>query len=119
MKNEITRKEFLKQISLMGTTALAAGLILSACGSSEKKAEGEAETKAPEDPCSDLSGLTEDEKAVRDEFEYVAETPIPEERCDNCALWIEPEPGSECGGCQIMAGPIHPGGYCTAWVAME
>ncbi len=117
MKQEWTRKEFLKVMSVISSVVLSSGALLSACGSSEKKAE--TEKKPAEDPCADLSGLTDEEKAVREEFEYVATSPNPEELCKNCALWIEPEPGSQCGGCEIMKGPIHPEGWCSVWVAIE
>jgi hypothetical protein len=73
---------------------------------------------AKKDPCNDLSGLTEEEKAIRNELEYVAQTPYPEKVCDNCAVWIKPEAGKECGGCEIMAGPVHPKGYCASWIEM-
>jgi hypothetical protein len=65
---------------------------------------------------SDLSGLTPEEKSVRDKFEYVAKSSYPEKLCNNCALWIKLEGDARCGGCNIMKGPIHPKGYCTAWV---
>ena len=70
------------------------------------------------DPCGDLSALTDEERDDRQTVEYVPVTADAEKRCDNCQLWIAPENGSPCGGCDILAGPIHPRGYCTAWSAV-
>jgi hypothetical protein len=109
MKTGITRKEFLRQFSVIGASLIGSGSILTYCKKSEQKAE---------DPCADLSGLTEDEISLRKEFEYVAESPYPEKLCSNCGLWIEPIEGEPCGGCEIIAGPFHPNGYCTAWIEM-
>ncbi len=118
MKNEsIDRKDFFKKVSLFGISAIGASTLLKACGGSD---EAPAPTVEAEeiDPCADLTGLSESDIAMRESLQYVAETPNPEERCDNCQLWIEPEAGSPCGGCQIMAGPFHPGGWCISWVPM-
>ncbi len=76
-------------------------------------------TKQKQDPCSDLTGLSEEDKTVRTELEYVAQSPYPEKVCDNCAVWIKPEEGKPCGGCEIMEGPVHPKGYCNSWIAIE
>ncbi|MBD3225903.1 MAG: hypothetical protein GF313_14335, partial [Caldithrix sp.] len=85
----------------------------------EQNNQARSQPKENEQPCSDLSVLTTEEKQVRNDYEYVSKTSIPDERCDNCALWINPQKDAFCGGCQIMKGPIHPAGYCVAWVAME
>ena len=105
MKNKITRIEFLKKLPLLGIAFVGTGLILQSCSKS----------KTDEDPCSDLSKLTEEEKQTRKDFEYVAKTPFPNKLCSNCALWITPETGKVCGGCDIMEGPINPNGYCNVW----
>jgi hypothetical protein len=56
---------------------------------------------------------------MRVTLKYVAVTPEPEKRCDNCKFWTAPEGGNPCGGCQLIKGPIHPGGYCTSWFTKE
>jgi hypothetical protein len=120
MKNDsLNRKDFFKKVSLFGIGALGATTLLKACGGGEETPDPamDAADAPTDDPCSDLSGLSEAEIQGRESLNYVAETPNPDERCDNCALWIEPEDGSPCGGCSIMAGPIHPAGWCSAWVA--
>jgi len=105
MSEKMNRKEFLKKLPLIGIAFVGGGLLLQSCGQS----------KTDEDPCSDLSKLTEEEKQTRKDFEYVAKSPFPDKLCSNCELWIAPGEGKVCGGCEIMQGPINPNGYCTAW----
>ena len=109
---DLNRREFiLKNLAPMAGIAILGGLV-SGCKKSDTKV-------AEKDPCSDLSQLTEEEKLIRKELEYVAKSPYPEKVCDNCAVWIKPEEGKVCGGCEIMAGPVHPKGYCASWVEMD
>ncbi len=109
MKNNINRKEFLKQLPILGIALFSSGLFFQSCKKSETK----------EDPCADLLKLTVEEKAVRKEYEYVSKSPNPDQLCNNCDLWIEPAEGAICGGCELMAGPIHPEGYCNTWVEIS
>ena len=121
MKNEsLNRKDFFKRVSLFGISAIGATTLLKACGggSEEQPATVEPTEVTVDDPCSDLSGLSEADINMRNSLGYVAETPIPEQRCDNCALWVPVPEGSQCGGCTILPGqPIHPAGWCNSWVA--
>jgi hypothetical protein len=109
MKSKITRKEFLKQLPMLGVAVVGGGLFLQGCSKS----------KTDEDPCADLSKLTPEEKQTRKDFQYVAKSPFPDKLCDNCELWIAPGEGIICGGCDIMDGPIHPKGHCSAWVEVS
>jgi len=109
MKNEISRKEFLNKLPLLGIALVGGGVFLHSCSKS----------KTDEDPCGDLSKLTEAEKQTRKDFQYIAKSQFPDKLCSNCQLWIAPEQGKTCGGCEIMEGPINPNGYCTAWVKVE
>jgi hypothetical protein len=105
MKNKISRKDFLKRLPYIGIALFSGGLVIQSCSKSE----------TDEDPCSDLSKLTEDEKQTRKDFEYLAKSPFPDKLCSNCELWVAPEAGKTCGGCEIMEGPINPNGHCTGW----
>ena len=119
-KSDLTRRDFLARFSGLGAVALGSSALLSACGGGESQpaAEGEAATAAA-DACGDLTGLTDAEIQMRTSLQYVAETPDPAKRCDNCALWVVPEGGSACGGCQLIKGPIAPAGYCMSWAEMQ
>jgi hypothetical protein len=83
----------------------------------EPAAEAEAMAEEPmaEAGCNDLSGLTEADIQMRQTLQYVDESPEPEKLCSNCQLFIAPEGDAACGGCQVIKGPIAPGGYCTSW----
>lgn len=122
--SRISRKEFLQKVALLGVGTVGATHLLTSCGGGESEQQAAPkppQTSAPaasgSDPCGDLSGLTEQEKAMRGTFQYVAQSPDPEKLCTNCALWLAPEGDATCGGCQIIKGPINPKGYCIQWVA--
>jgi hypothetical protein len=84
----------------------AAGAALAACG---KKTEP--------DSCLDVGSLSEPEKMARSALQYSDSSPQPDKRCLLCNLYQPPADPSQCGTCQIVKGPIHPKGYCTAFVA--
>jgi hypothetical protein len=123
--NQLSRKEFLKRLGALGLGVFGATSLLNACGGGDKPAAekpmaepktAEPQMSAAEDPCGDLSGLTEAEINMRSQFKYVAQTPEAGKNCSNCALYIAPAEGAECGGCQIIKGPINPNGWCMQWV---
>ena len=116
---KFSRREFLSNSLAPLAGFVVMGSFLSSCKSSDQSAKEQGDLKKKADPCNDLSGLTEEEKSIRTELEYVAKSPFPDKVCDNCAVWIKPEEGKECGGCEIMEGPVHPKGYCVSWLAME
>ncbi len=66
--------------------------------------------------CSDVSGLNEGEKAARSALQYVDRSNLADKQCRNCNLYEVPAQVTDCGKCQVVKGPIHPNGYCTAWV---
>ncbi len=128
MKNkDFSRRDFLLKASAIGAVAIGGSSVLAACGG--KEGASEAPAAAPAAPqaapktaaatCNDLTGLTEQEKQMRTALQYADETTIPDKRCDNCQLYIEPEGDSACGGCKILKGPIAAAGYCTSWAAKQ
>lgn len=136
-----TRKEFLSEVSKW-SAVVAGGAWLSACGSSSEQSENysqqdgdaplamqqEAEEEIKEesrmndlagtDGCNDLSGLTEREISIREQLQYVAQSENAEQVCKNCRFWLPAQPGDNCGGCQLIKGPIHPNGWCASWAAL-
>lgn len=120
MKEEqnVSRRDFLRRVSFAGVAGLGASTLLAAC-------EGGEET-APEvaAECVDLSALSEQERQAYETLEYVSETPIEDQRCDNCAFWQPDVPeaaeaGAQCGGCQILPGLVAAGGYCISWAPQQ
>ena len=132
MNEKMTRGEFLRSLTLMGIGAASFSALISSCsgGGDESSSQTASRPKqsrpkpststATNDPCADVSGLTDTELKMRNEtLSYVAESPDPAKLCDNCKFWIVPEGGSPCGGCELIKGPIHPKGYCTSWFTAE
>lgn len=103
----VSRRYFLQRLCAIG---LAGGgsVLLSACGGGDAGAA-----------CDDLSDLTDAQKEQRQQMveslSYVEETPSENQYCANCSLYTQPEDGEQCGGCQLLPGPVHPNGYCTSW----
>ncbi len=100
MQKTLTRRE---TIRLLAATPLL-GLV--ACG---KKTEPDA--------CSDVSALSEGEKAARSTLQYADRSTRNDKRCDLCNYFQAPSDPAACAGCTLVKGPIHPKGYCTAFAA--
>jgi hypothetical protein len=107
MKNRLTRRSCLKQgLWLCATSSIA--LIDLGCGSANSDAF----------TCTDLTGLTADEVAMRRELEYVDVATDQRQTCSNCGLYVVPTGAARCGGCRLVRGPFHPKGYCNAWAPL-
>ena len=107
--NQLSRKAFITKVSMLGLAG--AGVFLKACGGGDDAPAA--------DPCGDLSGLSQSDIQLRETLQYVAETPNPEQRCDNCEFWVDEQHGPQCGGCTLFAGPVNPAGWCASWVPMS
>lgn len=123
-KQNSSRREFLQKLTVFGTAGIVTPIVISACGGGDGGAGqgGTDEATAVNDAnfsCTDTSGLTEQEIQMRENAEYVDATPNPDQYCANCELFEPPAGDAECGGCQVIQGPIHPDGYCTLWVAQQ
>jgi len=107
----------------MGCLSLSAVSFLASCKKKtemEQKEPAMAEGKsASGEPCTDISGLTDEEKQTRIVNHYVDDSMMEGKECNNCRFFIQPVAGNPCGTCQIIKGPIDPDGYCNAWVAQE
>lgn len=96
--NQIDRR---RAIACIGATLLAPSALLAGC----KKTL----------VCTDTTGLSADEIAARTALAYVDVSPDPAKPCSTCALY-KPAGEGQCGGCQIIKGPIAPAGTCKSWV---
>ncbi|MFZ0453245.1 MAG: twin-arginine translocation signal domain-containing protein [Ignavibacteriaceae bacterium] len=110
---KINRKNFLKGTAALTLSGFGAVTFLAGCG---KKKEEPGEAKEASGPCSDLSGLSAADKETRELYRYVADSPHEDKKCHLCNYFIPPENNAPCGTCQVVKGPINPGGYCTSWV---
>lgn len=113
-----SRRDFLRTFGALAPVVLGAGAFLSACGGGgTKEGGGDNAASAGLTDCGDLSGVSEAELAKRTSLGYVDETPMPEQHCGNCLLYLLPEKEGTCGGCQLFKGPVFEQGYCTYWAA--
>lgn len=113
-----SRRSFLRRISLVA----AAGPLLASCrpeASGELGAATANIARGENDAfsCTDVSDLTEEQVQTRKSLQYVDESPHADKRCNNCQLFTPPGENEQCGTCEVVPGPIHPKGHCTAWVA--
>lgn len=99
--NKLSRRSALRVLG-------AAPVVMAAFSACSKKSESLT--------CTDVSALSEAEKAARSALQYTDKSPKPNERCENCMHFQPPASAGQCGGCAIIKGPVHPQGYCTAWV---
>jgi hypothetical protein len=113
-KTSLNRKDFIKQVGAIGLTFVGASTLLQACGS-----DGEQAQSVAPDPCKSTSGLTDADLAMRKNLNYIEQTEIPDQRCDNCQLYKDPEAGAACGGCLLFAGPVTAAGWCSSWVIKQ
>jgi hypothetical protein len=114
MYKPYSRRKFIQQSLYATPVLLGSGLVLNACDT-KKTARENKETATPVDPCEDFSGVSESELQKRQQLGYVKESPIPDNQCNNCNLYIPPPTGKTCGGCILFQGPVYAGGYCTYW----
>ena len=104
MKDGISRRDLL--VRGLWLAVVGAGGLVSACGDSRK--------------CTDVSSLSAEERVAREALVYLDTSPHgAAKNCENCSLFNASQVENTCGGCQIIAGPIHPKGYCNGWQAIE
>ena len=66
--------------------------------------------------CSSTTGLTPADIQTRTALQYVDHAADPAKPCRSCRLFRSAGEAA-CGGCEVVKGPIHPGGSCSAWAA--
>ena len=117
-RDDITRRNFLIKLSAATGLTVGAGTILSACGggdSGQAPAADAPAASAAASGCTDVSGLSDPEKQLRQSLQYADVSTVDGRTCDNCALFVAAEGGSACGSCTLIKGPIAPAGYCVSW----
>jgi hypothetical protein len=62
--------------------------------------------------------LAPEDTKVREALHYTDHSPDPQKLCEGCQQYV-PNTDADCGGCKLMKGPIHPAGYCNAFVAIS
>ncbi|MEK6479002.1 high-potential iron-sulfur protein [Catalinimonas sp. 4WD22] len=108
-----SRRTFIRQHIGLATTFISWGLILQNCTSKKSETEQNREITSA-NPCQELSEVSEEEIQKRENLGYVNESPIEENQCNNCNLYLPPG-DKKCGGCMLFKGPVEAEGYCTYW----
>lgn len=128
-KDDLSRKDFLKRLSMLGLIGTGTGSLLAACSSGNKKGgssqeaaqgmssdtSGTGKMAAAADPCTDISSLNDQQKQMRSSLKYVGHSPYDNKKCSNCQFFQAAKDGKPCGSCTIVPGPINPDGHCTSW----
>ncbi len=118
---EVSRRLFCKSAFTNGLLFFGAGAFAAACGGGNSRHPPTETPKEPAgDPCTDFSGVAAGELEKRQALGYVEKTPIPDNTCENCKLFV---PGNTadigCGGCMLFKGPVLSGAYCTYWAPQD
>ena len=115
-KETYSRREFILKSGFAGSVLLVGGaLAWSSCEQKKTVDEKKPDAVANVDPCDDLSGVSENDISLRQKLGYVKESPIADNQCNNCNLFLPPGEGKACGTCMLFKGPVYAAGYCTYW----
>ena len=114
-KRSYSRRKFIGKYIGATTTLLCGGLLWNGCEQKKAVGENKSSTDIAVESCDDLSGVSENDIALREKLGYVKESPINDNKCNNCNLYLPPAAGKECGGCMLFKGPVYAEGYCTYW----
>jgi hypothetical protein len=124
-EKRVGRREFLKKGIRVGLALpMASGAIatafLTACPQREPEEPPVPEMVGNEDGPRLVTDFPENQ-AVLNALNYTHETPIPEQRCDNCLFYTQIEPVHPgLGGCQLIPrGLVRAEGWCSSWQIEE
>lgn len=109
------RREFIARCLRGTAVAISAMLALAGCGKKSRQEEEPSAVGRNVKSCDDLSAISEEDLATRTKLGYVTETPLPDNHCSNCNLYLPPVDGQRCGGCMLFKGPVFADAYCTYW----
>lgn len=86
-------------------------IAFSGCRHGGERSDADVRKKEGPADCTDLQGLSEDDRSARAALGYEESASDPERRCGECALYIPPKEGG-CGGCMLFKGPVFAEGSC-------
>jgi hypothetical protein len=107
MPNNLSRRAYLSRCCTIGITYAAAGFGTSGC----------AKQSVVSAACTDTSTLTAADKETRKSLAYVDVSPMANQTCQNCSIYVEASKAGQCGTCHLLKGDIAAEGYCNAWAA--
>ena len=108
-----SRRSFVARCGSLATIGI---LAVTGCG--KKQDQNPQDNPVGDQPvssCDDLKGVSENDLALRKKLGYVEKSPIADNQCVNCNLFLPPKEGQSCGGCMLFKGPVFTDAYCTYW----
>ena len=114
-QNNVSRRAFIQRLTIFGAAGTAISSVLVGCGGGE----GSGTETATAEVCYDPEALPEAQQQLYESLQYVEQSTTEGQYCDNCLQWQPAQAGETCGGCQVLPGPVHPQGWCSAWVAQQ
>ena len=118
---DYSRRKFINKCFSSGSVLLGSVLFLNCRGTNESSSGNESGHKKPsisDDPCNDLTSLSDGELKKRQSLGYVKQSTVPDNSCGNCALYIPAKSEKKCGGCILFKGPVYIEGHCVQWAAV-
>ena len=112
MKSKFGRREAVRHLAVFAAGAFVPTAILAACKGGDSGGGGG--TKALS--CTDTTGLTTEEVAMRTGLRYVDKAADASKACSKCNFFKAGAAGA-CGSCTLMKGGINPDGNCKSFVA--
>lgn len=127
MKENLTRKNFIKQFLIYTTAVTGGAFLFNSCKSDDAKPEkntgtqGETQAKSMVQPqsCNDLTGLSKEEIEKRKSLGYTEHAPSPDMKCEVCKLYLPPADGVKCGSCSLFKGFVDAEASCTYFAPIE
>ena len=111
---DYSRREFINKCLNTGGLFFGVALFFDSCNTNKSNDSGKKQSTS-EDPCDDLSGVSEEELKKRQSLGYVSKSPVPGSFCGNCSLYIPPTNEDSCGGCLLFKGPVDAEGHCAQY----
>jgi hypothetical protein len=100
----MARREVLRHLLVLSASAAVPALLVGC-------------DKSGPPSCNDVTGLSPDDVAIRNQSAgYAERSADPAKKCSAC-LQFKPAAPNACGGCTVVKGPINPEGTCKLWVA--
>jgi len=104
-----------RSLRVIGAGGLSLGLLgVAGCGGEEEGGGGSGGGGGGEGCATPVDAQS---TQMRSTLQYVEQSQVEGKNCENCAQYVADQYG-ECGGCNVITGPVRPQGYCLSWAAL-
>ncbi len=112
---EYSRRTFISKWFGTGSLILGGAVVIKSCDLKKPAVEDKKEASA-NFSCDDFSRVSKSEMEKRQKFAYVEKSPVAENYCGNCSMYVPQGQEKACGGCMLFKGPVLASGYCIQYV---